>query len=174
MPGSLVKIAETTVSGTPSTVQLLGIDSTYDVYVVKTNNIQPTTDTSIIRQRVTVSGTADTSANYDEAYKLLRTDTSFSNSANTNQTYFQLGTNLGTVTGEVSNAIYYLFNFNNASEYSFVTSETTEGNKNSVLLVGLQGGGVHTVAQACDGIEFYFDNSSTFASGTFSLYGLKK
>ena len=105
---------------------------------------------------------------------MLRTDTSFSNSANTNQTYFQLGTNLGTVTGEVSNAIYYLFNFNNASEYSFVTSETTEGNKNSVLLVGLQGGGVHTVAQACDGIEFYFDNSSTFASGTFSLYGLKK
>ena len=174
MPGSLVKIAETTVSGTPSTVQLLGIDSTYDVYVVKTNNIQPTTDTSIIRQRVTVSGTADTSANYDEAYKLLRTDTSFSNSANTNQTYFQLGTNLGTVTGEVSNAIYYLFNFNNASEDSFVTSETTEGNNNSVLLVGLQGGGVHTVAQACDGIEFYFDNSSTFASGTFSLYGLKK
>ena len=126
MPGSLVKIAETTVSGTPSTVQLLGIDSTYDVYVVKTNNIQPTTDTSIIRQRVTVIGTADTSANYDEAYKLLRTDTSFSNSANTNQTYFQLGTNLGTVTGEVSNAIYYLFNFNNASEYSFVNSETTE------------------------------------------------
>lgn len=101
MPGSLVKIAETTVSGTPSTVQLLGIDSTYDVYVVKTNNIQPTTDTSIIRQRVTVSGTADTSANYDEAYKLLRTDTSFSNSANTNQTYFQLGTNLGTVTGKL-------------------------------------------------------------------------
>ena len=174
MAGSLIKIAEEIVSGTPSTVQLLGIDSTYDVYVVRTNNVQPTTDESILRERVTVSGTADSTANYDEAYKTLRTDTTFNNNAFTNQTYFQLSTNLGTATQEVSNAIYYLFNFNNASEYSFMTAETSERNQNAGLFVGVQGGGVHTVAQSCDGIEFFFHNSSTFSSGQFVLYGLKK
>ncbi len=174
MAGSLVKIDEEIVSGTPSTVQLLGIDSTYDVYVVRTNNVQPTTDASLLGQRVTVSGTADSTANYDETFKFLRTDTTFSNIARTNQNNFILATNLGTATSEVSNAIYYLFNFNNASEYSFMTCETTERNQNAGLLVGCQGGGVHTVAQACNGIEFFFTNSSTFSSGQFVLYGLKK
>ena len=174
MAGSLIKIDEEIVTSAVASVSLLGIDSTYDVYMVRTNNVQPTTDASILRQRVTVSGTADSTANYDEAYKLLRTDTTFGNNAFTNQTYFQLSTNLGTATQEVSNAIYYLFNFNNASEYSFMTAETSERNKNAGLLFGVQGGGVHTVAQACDGIEFYFDNASTFSSGQFVLYGLKK
>jgi len=174
MAGSLIKIDEEIVSGTPSTVQLLGIDSTYDVYMVRTNNVQPTTDASVLGQRVTVSGTADSTANYDEAFKFLRTDTTFSNISRTNQNNFLLSTNLGTATQEVSNAIYYLFNFNNASEYSFMTAETSERNQSTGLFVGVQGGGVHTVAQSCDGIEFFFTNSSTFSSGQFVLYGLKK
>jgi hypothetical protein len=174
MAGSLIKIDEEIVSGTPSTVQLLGIDSTYDVYMVRTNNVQPTTDASVLGQRVTVSGTADSTANYDEAFKFLRTDTTFSNISRTNQNNFLLSTNLGTATQEVSNAIYYLFNFNNASEYSFMTAETSERNQSAGLFVGVQGGGVHTVAQSCDGIEFFFTNSSTFSSGQFVLYGLKK
>jgi len=174
MAGSLIKIDEEIVSGTPSTVQLLGIDSTYDVYMVRTNNVQPTTNASLLGERVTVSGTADSTANYDEAFKLLRTDTTFSNISRTNQNNFLLSTNLGTATQEVSNAIYYLFNFNNASEYSFMTAETSERNQNAGLFVGVQGGGVHTVAQSCDGIEFFFTNSSTFSSGQFVLYGLKK
>ena len=174
MAGALIKIDEEIVSSAVASVTLTGIDSTYDVYVVRTNNVQPTTDASILAERVTVSGTADSTANYDEAFKLLRTDTTFSNVARTNQNNFLLSTNLGTATSEVSNAIYYLFNFNNASEYSFMTAETSERNQSSGLLVGVTGGGVHTVAQACDGIEFFFSNSSTFSSGSFVLYGLKK
>ena len=74
MPGSLVKIDEEIVSGTPSTVQLLGIDSTYDVYLVKYNNVRPTTYDKDLFCRVTVSGTADSSSEYDYAYKQLRSD----------------------------------------------------------------------------------------------------
>ena len=169
MAGKLVQVATNTVSSAVSTVQLLGINDD-SVYMVTTNNVQPTTDTSLLAQRVTVSGTADSTANYDEAFKLLRTDTTFSNTNRTNQNNFILATNLGTATQEVSNAIYYLYNFNNASEYSFMTAETSERNKNSGLFVGVNGGGVHTVTQACDGIEFFFTNSSTIASGTFTLY----
>jgi hypothetical protein len=35
------------------------------------------------------------------------------------------------------------------------------------------GGIVHTVAQSCDGVQIYVDGQNT-ASGTFTLYGLKK
>jgi hypothetical protein len=167
--GKLVQVATETVTSAVASVTLTGIDSD-DVYMVTTNNVQPTTNASLLGQRVTVSGTADSTANYDEAFKVLRTDTTFSTVSRTNQNNFILATNLGTATQEVSNAIYYLFNFNNASEYSFMTAETSERNQNAGLFLGVNGGGVHTVAQACDGIEFFFTNSSTIASGTFTLY----
>jgi len=40
-------------------------------------------------------------------------------------------------------------------------------------LYGNQGGAVYTVAEAHNGIQFYFDAINT-DSGTFTLYGLKK
>ena len=71
-----------------------------------------------------------------------------------------------------ANIIYYLFNFNNATEYSFVTMEITQ-RSNEGLHRGKQGGAVHTVASASDGIEFSMSGGN-IASGTFTLYGLKK
>ena len=174
MPGSLVLVQETTVSGTPSTVQLLGIDSTYDVYVVKYNNVRPTTDDKDLFCRVTVGGTADSSSEYDYAYKQLRADTTFGNTAYQNQSSWRLEFAIGNVAGEeMANATMYLFNFNNASEYSFMILEGTNRLQGQNLL-GETGGGVQTETQSCDGLEFFWESSSTFASGTFKLYGLKK
>ena len=173
MAGSLIKIDEEIVTSAVASVTLTGIDSTYDVYMVKYNNAIPNTDSSGFRFRVTVSGTADTTANYDTANKQLASDTTFVNNYGTNATEFGI-VSLGTAGNESSNGIIYLFNFNNASEYSFVTYETIDRNTNGALR-GSQGGGVHTVAQSCDGLEFFFSNSSDFASGSvFTLYGLKK
>ena len=81
MAGSLVKIQETTVTSAVASVTLTGIDSTYDVYMVQISNAIPTTDDKDLYTRVTVSGTAQTTSNYDEATKNLRIDTTFSNSA---------------------------------------------------------------------------------------------
>ena len=79
---------------------------------------------------------------------------------------------IGNATGEENSLILYLFNFNNASEYSFITNEqVTLGN--TAELRGLQGGGVHTVASASDGISVSFD-SGNISSATCVLYGLKK
>ena len=173
MAGSLIKIAETTISSAVASVTLTGIDSTYDVYMVAFNNVVPTTNASVLRERVTVSGTADTSANYDETGKFFRTNTTFSDISRTNLTYFTQSTNSTNSTDRGENAIYYLFNFNNSSEYSYTTSENS-GYNQAGYLAGTQMGGVHTVAQSCDGIQFFYDNGSTIASGTFKLYGLKK
>ena len=171
MSGSLIKIAETTVSSATASVTLTGIDSTYDVYMLKMNNVLPDTDTVNFRLRFTVSGSADTSSNYDRAFKNLRADTTFGNTSSTNADHINIG-GLGTTGNEMSNAILYLFNFNNASEYSFCTLEATTRNDQSHLR-GFQGGAVLKETQITDGVNFSMD-SGNIDSGTFTLYGLKK
>ena len=173
MAGSLIKIDEEIVSSAVASVTLTGIDSTYDVYMVKANNVSTTDDNSSIRLRVTTSGGgAQSTSNYDFAYKVLKSDTAFENKSETNQDNMHLFyAGISNVQAENFNAIMYLFNFNNSSEYSFITTEV------SVLqytghLDGIQGGGVYTVAEAHNGVQIYVPN--TLDSGTFSLYGLKK
>ena len=171
MAGSLVKIDEEIVTSAVASVTLTGIDSTYDVYMVKVNNFTPDTDNVSVSLRFTVSGTADTSANYDRAFKTLKANTTFSNTSSTNQTELLIG-NIGTGTSESFNGVLYLFNFNNASEYSFCTLEMSARDLNGNLLGG-QGGAVLTVVQATDGVKFA-TTSGNIASGKFTLYGLKK
>ena len=167
MAGSLIKIQETTVTSAVASVTLTGIDSTYDVYMVKVNQMESVNDNVNPFLRFTVSGTGDSSANYDYAFKNLRTDSSFGNEAVTNDNEINLD-NIGTGTGEQFNCVMYLFNFNNASEFSFITLEAVNRNSSGILK-GRQGGGVLTVAQATDGVRIIND-SGNFTSGTFTLY----
>jgi len=173
MAGSLIKIDEEIVTSAVASVTLGGSDwdSSYDVYMVKVNNVQPVVDADYLRMRFTVSGSADTSLNYDRATKELRADGGFSNSFQTNQDAFNFIQN-GTGTSETHNNIMYLFNFNNASEYSFATFEEASF-MYAEALRGRTGGGVLTVAQATDGVNYFYPNGN-IASGTFTLYGLAK
>ena len=171
MAGSLVKIQETTVSSAVASVTLTGIDSTYDVYMVKVNQMESVNDNVNPFLRFTVSGTGDNSTNDDYAQKTIRADQSFGNDATTNDNEINLD-NIGTGTGEQLNCVMYLFNFNNASEYSFITMENVNRNQGGALK-GRQGGAVLTVAQATDGVQFFM-SSGNIDNGTFTLYGLKK
>ena len=171
MAGSLIKIDEEIVTSAVASVTLTGIDSTYDVYMARINNVTGATDGAYVRTRFTVSGSADTSSNYDRAAKELKANATFGNSAQTNQDGFNFVTT-GNGTSETSQIVFYLFNFNNASEYSFATFEEATFDSTNVLK-GRQGGGVLTVAQATDGINFFM-SSGNISSGTFTLYGLKK
>ena len=173
MAGSLVKIDEEIVTSAVASVTLGGSDwdSSYDVYMVRLNNINPTTDGAVFYARVTESGTPNTTANYDNAFKGIRADASFGNGYNTNSTIWSEA-QVDSTTGNF-NAIYYLFNFNNASEYSFITKESSWVLQSTGYLFGYQGGGVFTSASACDGIQLFF-SSGNINNGTFTLYGLKK
>jgi len=172
LAGSLIKIQETTISSAVASVTLTGIDSTYDVYMVTISNAWISSAQDYLYMRVTKSGTADTTSNYDYAGKLLRTP-GFNNKSGTNADKWQTwlsGTSSNVNTTD--NGIFYLYNFNSSSEYSFVTSELVGTNPTEVL-EGLQGGMVHTVASASDGVSFNY-NSGNIQQGTFTLYGLKK
>ena len=173
MAGSLTLINEEKVTSSAATVTLTGIDSTYDVYMVKFNNVTFNTSGSGLYTRVTTSGTADSDSEYDIAYKVLRADSSFANVSNTNGNLWDLTVQY-TTSGVSANGILYLFNFNNSSEYSFITLETAFFWSGSNNLNGNQGGAVHTVAETNDGISFLSDAGRTYESGTFTLYGLKK
>ena len=173
MAGSLIKIDEEIVTSAVASVTLTGIDSTYDVYMVACNNIFFDTNDDM-RIRFTVSGSADTSANYDYAHKAMYADTAFGNTGITNATSLDTNQSTGTSSNFQINTIMYLFNFNNASEYSFVTYENANRNTTQSRTGLFAGGGVLTVAQATDGVTFFLSSSANIAGGTFTLYGLKK
>ena len=166
MAGKLVQVATNTVTSAVASVTLTGIDSD-DVYMVAINNFVSVNDGTTLRAKVTVSGTPQTVSNYSRANKVLKANTSFSNDATT-QAAFYLANAIGSDTNEQTNLIMYLYNFNNSSEYSFITNEvafiTSSGN-----LQGRQGGAVYTVAEANDGLHF-FAGTGNIESGTFTLY----
>jgi len=174
MAGSLVKIDEEIVTSAVASVTLGGADwdSSYDVYMVKMNNILGSSNNTNLAYRVTESGTPNTTANYDWAFKELKT-TTFSNRTGTNQNraFFNQGT--GNVANEdLNNGIFYIFNANNSSEYTFFTWETVFLHQTAVPY-GAQGGNVFTQTSSVNGLQFFFDTGN-IASGTFTLYGLKK
>jgi hypothetical protein len=176
MSGSLIKIQETTVSSATANVTLTGIDTTFDVYKFIISNLKVSSD-DVPALRVTKSGTADTTANYDYAFKNLKADTSFSNGSGTNETkaFIMPTVDDGTGnTGANANAEIYLFNFSNASEYSFLTVEGAQFQANEHTARGYQGGFVHTVASASDGVQIFNINGNNIAGGDFKLYGLVK
>jgi hypothetical protein len=163
----LVQVSTNTVTSAVASVTLTGIDSD-DVYVVMFNNVIPVSDAQKLTVKFTVSGTADSSANYDHAQKVVRSGSSFGNQSNTNQTSINSLDQGGTGTQESLQGIHYLYNFNNASEYSFMTYEGTA--RSSIAeLNARQGGGVLTETQSTDGVQYSFA-SGNIASGTFTLY----
>jgi hypothetical protein len=164
----LKQVATNTVTSAVANVTLTGIDSD-DVYMVAFSNVAPATDGEKLRIRFTVSGSPDSSSNYDKATKKLRTDTTFSDISSLNQDHLRISSSgIGTGTSETDNGILYLYNFNNSSEFSFVTIEESMLS-NTAGLRGDMGGAVLTVAQACDGLQFLM-SSGNLASGTFTLF----
>ena len=166
--GKLVQVATTTVTSAVASVTLTGIDSD-DVYMLTVKDFQPETNIVYPFMQFTESGTANPYALYDYAFKNIKAAVAFSNMAAANINYFYLlSEQLGTATQEKFNAIYYIYNANNSSEYTFFTQESTALDHNSNAL-GTTGGGVFTNNSAVDGVKLYF-SSGNIASGTFTLY----
>tara|TARA_A100001201_G_scaffold73651_1_gene66986 strand:- start:1197 stop:1712 length:516 start_codon:yes stop_codon:yes gene_type:complete len=168
MAGKLVQVATETVTSAVASVTLTGIDSD-DVYMLAFNNVSPTTNQVDLKARVTESGTANTTSNYDRAVIGFRANDTFLDLSATNESSWDFGNNTGTGTSETTNGIIYIFNANNSSEYTFITFEIVEFDHSETSL-GMAGGMVFTSASAVNGIELFFDSSSTTETGTFTLY----
>ena len=122
--------------------------------------------------RVANSSTQDSAANYDYGYKLIRSDTTFSNGAVANASFFG-ATTTSTNVYSVQNQSLYLYNWYSTSEYSMWTCEEVASDS-SGNNIGLTGGGVFDQAERHDSIRFFIGNSVSseydMTQGKFSLY----
>ena len=162
----LQQVATNTVSGTVASVTLTGIDSD-DVYMVAFVGLATDTDNVNTDFRITKSGTAQSDNEYDAVNKDLKADTSFGTNSQTDDNHLSFS-NIGTGESETANGIFYLYNFNNSAEFSFVSYETVN-RRSTAVTRGLAGGLVHTVASASDGVQFFM-SSGNITGGTFTLY----
>ena len=174
MAGALIKIDEEIVSSAVASVTLGGADwdSSYDVYMVKLNNVSPAT-ANILRARITkdVTGTPtpQTTTNYDWSAKGLKTSGAFENNSSTNQNYIDVSDSFVNASTGNANLIMYIFNANNSSEYTFISWEQSGVYSGGGILLGNQGGGVFTVQSQVDGFK-WATNTGNIAGGTFTLY----
>ena len=171
--GKLVQVATNTVTSPVSSVTLTGIDSD-DVYMLAIVGTQPSVNNDQLRFRYTESGTPNTTANYDYAYKAMRSgSTAFSNLSSTNLDHGRISwLNVNDVSGYEGFGLvglHYIYNANNSSEYTFMTVEQCNGYFTGNELLGFQGGNVFTVTSAVNGIQLYFPGSNII-KGTFTLY----
>ena len=166
MAGQLVQVATNTISSAVSSVTLTGIDDD-SVYLFTWVGVTCASDVNQNQIRITKSGTAQSDSEYDFASEQLFASTSFVNNGQVNQTSF-IDLYIGNNTGEMANGLMYLYNFNNSSEFSFVTREQVSLS-HVAQAQGVMGGGVHTVASASDGVN-YFMASGNLTGGTFTLY----
>ena len=164
----LLQVATSTVTSAVASVTLTGIDSD-DVYMVACSNIFFDSNDDM-KIRFTVSGSADSSSNYDYSHKAMYTDTGFGNTATANQSNIDSNQGTGTSGTHPINLLMYLYNFNSSGEYSYVTYENTHRNTSQNRTGGFLGGGVLTEAQTTDGVYFYIGSGNNFANGTFTLY----
>ncbi len=165
----LVQVATNTISSSVNSFDLTGIDSD-NVYALFFRNVSFDTDARDISLRVLESGTPNTTTNYDQAFKFLRTDTTFSESSSTNANNFDVTSAIGNATGRSGQGIIYIYNAYNSSEYTFFSLEQCQMS-HTELLVGKQGGAVFTSASQVNGIQILGAiGSSSFRQGTFTLY----
>lgn len=162
----LQQVSSTTVTSSTASVTLTGIDSN-DVYLFTWSGVTCSNDVQQNLIRITKSGTPQTDAKYYTSSKLMYASSSFFNNATTTNT--SMGALYqGTGTNESQNGLLYLHDFLSSDDYSYMTRESVS-NSYVPQLQSEHGGGVHAVASASDGIQ-YFMAVGTLESGTFTLY----
>ena len=164
----LVQVTTTNVTSNVASVSLTGIDDDSN-YIVLANNIFFDSNDDM-RIRFTVSGSADTSSNYDYAYKSIQAGTSFANNNTTNASNIDFNQGTGTSASNPINFKMHLYNFNNSSEFSFFNMSNAHRNTSQGRHAMFTGGGVLTEAQTTDGVHFYLNSGNNFANGRFTLY----
>jgi hypothetical protein len=146
---SLIQVATTSVSNV-STFSITGIDDN-SIYKLVLHELYMNSDGARPRMRFTKSSdsSADTTSNYDGKTMDMYVNQSFSDNNFTNSDYYN-GFGIGTTNLESLMGVYYIYNFNDSSEYSFITIEEFTCN-NAGEYAGRIGGMCLTVNQATNG-----------------------
>lgn len=167
MAGKLTQIDTNTITSSVSSIITNGI-STDNVHMLVINNLSTSADLTF-RIRFTASGSPVGQPNYNRALRQVRVDSGFTNTGSTNASFYVAGSISTLANNETYNAVYYLYNFNNANEYSIAQLHDSFRNTDGFNR-GNIGGFIYDVDQALDGVEIYSSSTPTFESGTITLY----
>ena len=164
----LVQVNTTTITSDnkTSSLTLTGIN-TDDVYLFAFNNMNVEADVTL-GLRFTISGSPFALANYYFARKQINAGSSFSTVAGASQTFINM--QVVTDTTCYGNGMFYLYGFNNNSEYSYCSFETALANTGYSDSTGSTGGAVLSSAGAADGINLITAAGYEINSGTYTLY----
>jgi len=175
--GALVKISTATASSSAS-VAFTGLSSTYFMYIIKFNDVQPATDSTFLALRTsTDNGSSYDSGASDYSWSMnyLNQTGSENGEGDAADSYIRVigdnGTNdMGTGTNETGSGTVYLYN-PSATKFTFVNTESfffNQDTENTAVYVG----GCRESAADVDAIQFIM-SSGNIASGEFVLYGVK-
>lgn len=159
----------TEITSSVSSATITGIN-TSDVYLLVLRNIKPANNNVYLNMRLTASGSADSTTNYDRALEGMISSTSVSfwtrQSQNRNSIALEYA---GTAdSSSHSNVFFYCYNFQNTNEYSYLSCEMTNFDYNGDN-VGSQGAYAFTKTDAMDGFNIFW-SSGNITAGKMSLY----
>ena len=145
----------------------------YDVYYISITKIdQSATGTAIRHRFLDSSNTAITSASYDQATLVMKSNTTFSESRGTNATYGFGAVGYGIRDAEDGvGASIYVYNPYDSSSYSFVSAQNSFIVLAGTTLEGYKNISVLKSAQQCNGIQF-LNEAGSFDNITVNVYGL--
>jgi len=161
MFGKLLQIATATTDGTASIVTLTGIN-TDDPYILFYHGLIPTSHDNL-SFRLTKSGSVQSDSNYDNARIGMPAHASIQENENENDSKFQFAT-MDEADGTGACGYIYCYQFNSASDYSFVNFAGTMW-ASTPGMFGNYGAGVHTVDSASDGVSLHTTSGNNFKSG---------
>ena len=158
-------------SGTISAVDFTAIKGgNFDVHFLTWSNVDFASE-EVPALRFFESGVIETASVYQFATQGYGSGGTFTESKSTGETYLQLGN----YTNDNTNGYVYIYNANNSSKYTFISSQSMDDDQDaSPQSIGYCGGGVLPQASKVDGIRFTGSASVNFSSFTVKLYGVKQ
>ena len=167
--GSLELIEEQTYSSAVSAVDFTSIKGAkYNVHFLTWANVDFASE-ELPALRFFESGVLETASVYQYALQSYGTAGGFAENKSTGETYCLLGN----FTNDVTNGYAYIYNANDSSKYTFVTSQSMDDDQDaSPQSIGLFGGSVLPQASTVNQIKLF--NASGNFTCTAKLYGVKQ
>lgn len=175
--GALVFISETTISGSPASVDITsGIDSTYDTYLVDIVDLIPATDAATLYFRVTTDGGSTFKSGASDygfhSYMMNSGASTYSANAINGHTEIWLGATLGNGASDSFNLQMKLHNPSSTSNHFSTSYLGTQKRTITDRVIG--GAGIYQGATtAVNGFQLLM-GSGNLSSGTIRLYGIAK
>ena len=168
MIGNLKHLSTTSVTSDVADVTFTGLDDD-SIYVFYLTNVIPSNDAKYLRLNFTESGSPNSTTNYDYGAYFIRSNSSFADLHNQNQSGFNITNHTnGTAGNESTNAELFVMGHNRSNEYTMgiVNSANRDSSGNTYSTPTSM---VFTVYSVVDGVKFFY-NTNNISSGEFSLY----